>query len=111
MPNDDENLGFHHLRRDYTFGTLVRSELPEEPIPFFKKWFAELQSASLPEWFELNAMTLSTTNDKGASSSRIVLLKQLDSDGFCFYYQLRFRQGDGHRQATQCGSPFLLAHL
>lgn len=39
----------------------------------------------LPEWFEVNAMTLSTANPDGGSSSRIVLMKGIESEGFLFF--------------------------
>ncbi|HUP77780.1 MAG TPA: pyridoxamine 5'-phosphate oxidase, partial [Pirellula sp.] len=57
------------LRRDYTFGRLVRSELPLEPMALFHKWFSLLNAMDPPEWFEVNAMTLSTANPDGGSSS------------------------------------------
>jgi len=78
-------LEIQDLRRDYTFGGLVRSELPLEPMALFEKWFALLHAMDLPEWFEVNAMTLSTANPDGGSSSRIVLLKGIESDGFLFF--------------------------
>ncbi len=56
-----------------------------EPMLLFQQWFALLQSSKLPEWFEVNAMTLSTVNPAGGSCSRIVLLKGIDDDGFLFF--------------------------
>ena len=86
------------LRRDYTFGGLVRSELPLEPMALFQKWFALLHSIDLPEWFEVNAMTLSTANPDGGSSSRIVLLKGIESDGFLFF--TNYSSAKGREMAT-----------
>ncbi len=85
MPNRDHKLSIHHLRRNYSYGSLVHSDLPKEPMPLFQEWFAHLQESELPEWFETNAMTLSTTDGQGRVSSRIVLLKQLEPDGFVFF--------------------------
>ncbi|MEI7461950.1 MAG: pyridoxal 5'-phosphate synthase, partial [Pirellula sp.] len=78
-------MTIHHLRRNYTFGSLSRSDLPVEPIQLFKDWFAQLHATELPDWFEVNAMTLSTSNLAAGVSSRIVLLKHLDEDGFLFF--------------------------
>ena len=78
-------MSIHDLRRNYTYGGLVRSELPVDPMRLFQQWFALLQSSEKPEWFEANAMTLSTANPSGGSCSRIVLLKEIDADGFLFF--------------------------
>ncbi len=75
----------HDLRRDYRFGELVRSQLPINPFELFHRWFAELQSLDLPEWYEVNAMTLSTRKADAGTSSRIVLLKEIEPDGFLFF--------------------------
>jgi pyridoxamine 5'-phosphate oxidase len=71
------------LRRNYTFGSLVKEMMPDRPLALFERWWEELQSAEIPEWFERNAMTLGTQNENGVSS-RVVLLKGLDS-GFLFF--------------------------
>lgn len=54
-------------------------------MQLFQQWFALLQTIEKPEWFEVNAMTLSTANPNGGSCSRIVLLKGIDADGFFFF--------------------------
>jgi pyridoxamine 5'-phosphate oxidase len=78
-------LNIQELRRDYSFGGLVRSELPSDPMQLFHHWFTMLQSAELPNWFEINAMTLSTANPAGGVCSRIVLLKGIEANGFLFF--------------------------
>jgi len=54
-------------------------------MPFFREWFAQLQAAELPEWFEVNAMTLSTAHPAGGACSRIVLLKAIEEESFRFF--------------------------
>jgi pyridoxamine 5'-phosphate oxidase len=78
-------LSIQDLRRNYLFGSLSRDEMPKEPMPFFRQWFAQVQSAELPDWFEVNAMTLSTSNPSGRTHSRIVLLKKLEDEGLLFF--------------------------
>lgn len=87
------HLSIQDLRRSYTYAGLVRSELPLEPMQFFQRWFAVLQSTELPEWFEVNAMTLSTSDPDGGSCSRIVLLKGIESDGFLFFTNYNSAKG------------------
>lgn len=87
------------MRRNYTFGSLSRSDLPTEPMQLFKDWFAQLNAFELPDWFEVNAMTLSTSNLAEGVSSRIVLLKHLDDDGFLFF--TNYDSAKGHQIANE----------
>lgn len=97
-------MTIHHLRRDYLFGSLTLQDLPSDPWLLFETWFQQLREAELPSWFELNAMTLSTVNSgstfsSGAAdavgvSSRIVLLKQMDRNGFTFFTNYDSEKGD-----------------
>lgn len=54
----------------------------EDPIRFFKQWLTEAENTGiiLPE-----SMSLSTCNTQGRPSSRIVLLKEADQQGFVFF--------------------------
>lgn len=70
-------------------GRLSRSELPDEPIQLFRRWF---EDARVSEISEPNAMTLSTSTADGRPSSRIVLLKDVDERGFVFYTNLESRK-------------------
>lgn len=67
------------LRREYTRGELVESQMDRDPIAQFGKWFAEAAQLSQP-----NAMTLATADATGAPSARTVLLKEFDAAGFVF---------------------------
>lgn len=78
-------MSIQDLRRNYNYGGLTRVDLPTDPMHLFQQWFALLQTTEKPEWFEVNAMTLSTANPNGGSCSRIVLLKAIDADGFSFF--------------------------
>ena len=86
-------MSLHDLRRDYTFGSLLRDQLPDDPFLLFHTWWNELHSIQLPEWFETNAMTLSTQNRSGGVSARIVLLKAIDH-GFCFFTNYDSHKGE-----------------
>jgi pyridoxamine 5'-phosphate oxidase len=59
--------------------------MPTDPMRLFHQWFTLLQTTEKPEWFEVNAMTLSTANPNGGACSRVVLLKGIDEDGFFFF--------------------------
>ncbi|MBV9656940.1 MAG: pyridoxamine 5'-phosphate oxidase [Verrucomicrobia bacterium] len=78
------------LRREYALAGLRRADLDPDPLRQFEKWFAI--NAAAPSG-EPNAMTLATVGANGAPSSRTVLLKKFDGDGFCFFTNYESRKG------------------
>lgn len=57
-------------------------EKSADPLRVFKEWFElNLEHNS----FEPTAMTLATVDTEGMPSARIVLLKEYDQEGFCFF--------------------------
>ena len=78
---------FEKLRCLFTFGQGVALPLPElssdtTPAQLFELWFDDAKKAGilLPE-----AMSVSSCNSDGQPSSRMVLLKDYDNDGFVFF--------------------------
>jgi len=61
---------------------LVEEEAGLSPETLFERWFSEAASA---DTLDPSAMTLSTATKDGKPSSRIVLLKGYDSEGYIFY--------------------------
>ncbi len=71
-----------------------------DPIKLFRNWFdtAIASGSRLPE-----SMTLATATPEGKPSARVVLLKQVDADGFVFYTNYRSAKAnelDGNPQAA-----------
>ena len=62
----------------------------KDPFLLFEEWFVE---ASQKEQNDPNAMNLSTISKDLKPSSRIVLLKSFDQDGFVFYTNLQSKKG------------------
>lgn len=52
------------------------------PVELFQRWFSEAIAADLPL---PEAMTLATSTADGKPSARLVLLKQIDENGFVFF--------------------------
>lgn len=77
-------------RMDYDHGSLDEHTIEKNPITQFQNWIQEAIKAGLPE---PNAMTLSTVNTHGRPSSRIVLLRAFDENGFVFYTNFNSRKG------------------
>lgn len=103
MPEDNsDDKKIAELRREYSRQILSESEVAENPIDQFTQWFQQVLSAEL---LDANAMTLSTATKHGKPSSRIVLLKGVDEDGFRFYTNYKSRKGrelDENPHAALC---------
>lgn len=69
-------------RESYEAEGLDRVDVSADPIEQFERWYRHAEAAEL---WEPNAMVLSTVDAQGWPSSRYVLMKQFDSDGFVFY--------------------------
>ena len=61
---------------------LDEKTIDRDPIKQFQTWLNEAFAAKLPL---AEAMTLATATSDGKPSARMVLLKQVDHDGFVFY--------------------------
>ena len=85
-------MDLENLRRSYEESSLKSEDLAECPFQQFESWFQHAQSASAPDWFEVNAMTLATASPDRVSS-RIVLLKQFGPDGFVFFTNYMSEKG------------------
>lgn len=77
------------LRRDYSLRELSRSSVDADPIVQFTKWMNEAIDSGV---IEPTAMTVSTVNADGRPSSRVVLLKGFDVDGFVFFTNYESRK-------------------
>jgi pyridoxamine 5'-phosphate oxidase len=78
------------LRQNYVRSGLLESDIFDDPMDQFQRWFDDAVDADL---LEPNAMTLSTVAETGKPSSRIVLLKGIDPQGFVFYTNYNSRKG------------------
>lgn len=80
----------HNSRRNYTRHELTENNISPNPFEQFGWW---LQDAANDEIIEPNAMALSTATADGKPSSRMVLLKSFDENGFTFYTNYHSRKG------------------
>jgi len=62
----------------------------EDPIALFKVWLAEAVDS---EPNDPTAMTLATVDKNGVPSARMILLKDVDEKGFCFYTNSESQKG------------------
>ena len=68
---------------------LDEREVDPNPINQFRRWFDEAKATGLPL---PEAMTLATSSSGSIPSARLVLLKQVDEEGFVFYTNYRSRK-------------------
>ena len=83
------------IRCAFTLGQGVLVDLPDldpsiDPFEQFQNWFKSAQDCGivLPE-----SMTVSTVDDNGYPSCRVVLLKELTKEGFVFFTNYDSRKG------------------
>ncbi|WP_412984804.1 pyridoxamine 5'-phosphate oxidase [Pontimicrobium sp. IMCC45349] len=72
-----------NYRMSYEKGALLKSNVPENPLELFQKWFHEVDNSDSID--EANAMTISTIGLDGYPKSRVVLLKKFTYEGFIFF--------------------------
>jgi len=78
------------MRKEYTSAELDESTVHPDPFVQFRAWF---EAASKADFEEPNAMTLSTVASSGKPSSRMVLLKSYDEQGFVFFTNYNSQKG------------------
>jgi pyridoxamine 5'-phosphate oxidase len=70
-------------RKSYQKSELLETQIPEDPLNLFQRWFHEVKEFGGLE--EVNAMTIATLGADGFPKSRVVLLKKFTYEGFIFY--------------------------
>ena len=80
----------HNMRREYEAGELTEREMASDPLEMFGRWLQEAVDAGVTE---PNAMTLATATAEGRPSARVVLLKEVNSEGFVFFTNYLSRKG------------------
>jgi pyridoxamine 5'-phosphate oxidase len=96
------------LRKDYKLASLAKADADADPLKQFDRWLDEAIKA---EMSEPTAMSIATVAQDAEGiwqpSSRIVLLKGRDANGFVFYTNYDSRKG---REITGNGRASLLFH-
>ncbi len=85
-----------NYRRSYEKSELLESNIPEDPINLFHRWFHEVEDFGGNE--EVNAMTVSTFGLDGFPKARVVLLKKYNEEGFIFYTNYNSEKGKAIEQ-------------
>ncbi len=65
-------------------------QAPADPVELFRQWFDEALAAGVPQ---PNACSLATADELGRPSSRMLILKDIDDDGWHFATSRESRKG------------------
>ena len=69
-------------RVEYETAGLDRADLAGDPIAQWHRWYEDATSAEVTE---PNAMTVATVDSQGVPDARVVLVQEVDENGFVFY--------------------------
>lgn len=96
------------IRQDYKKDTLNEKDVLADPLAQFEKWFNEALNSKV---MEPNAMNLATVGKSNMPSSRIVLLKGVEDNGFVFYTNYQSHKGNDLDENPQAALNFFWAEL
>ena len=77
-------------RREYSYTQLNRDQLDADPFKQLQGWLQQAQEADLKD---ATVMTLATSGKNSMPDARIVMLKQLDKKGLCWYTNYESKKG------------------
>ena len=83
-------MDLHNIRADYSKQELSEQECDASPLVQFERWLNEAVRAEVNE---PTAMNVATVGEDGRPSSRMVLLKEVNAQGFVFFSNYLSRKG------------------
>lgn len=83
-------MNLHHIREEYSKQALSQSHCHDNPIEQFKLWLNDAINAQVNE---PTAMNVATVDENSRPSNRMVLLKEVNDDGFVFFSNYHSRKG------------------
>ena len=83
-------MDLHNIREEYRKKVLSQQECNVNPIIQFEHWLDDAIKAQVNE---PTGMNLATINENGRPSSRMVLLKEVNAQGFVFFTNYHSRKG------------------
>ena len=83
-------MDLHNIRADYSKQELSEQECDASPLVQFERWLNEAVRAEVNE---PTAMNVATVGEDGRPSSRMVLLKEVNGQGFVFFSNYLSRKG------------------
>ncbi|AMQ94386.1 pyridoxamine 5'-phosphate oxidase [Aggregatibacter actinomycetemcomitans] len=101
-------MDLHNIRAEYRKKVLSQLECHANPIRQFEHWLDDAINAQVNE---PTAMNLATVNENGRPSSRMVLLKEVNAQGFVFFTNYHSRKGRTIKQQPYVALTFFWPEL
>ncbi|EKY03842.1 pyridoxamine 5'-phosphate oxidase [Neisseria sp. oral taxon 020 str. F0370] len=83
-------MDLRHIREDYSKQQLSEQDCTDSPVAQFEKWLDEAVRAQVNE---PTAVNVATVGEDGRPQSRMVLLKEVNPQGFVFFTNYHSRKG------------------
>ena len=83
-------MDLRHIREDYSKQQLSEQDCADSPVAQFEKWLDEAVRAQVNE---PTAVNVATVSEDGRPQSRMVLLKEVNPQGFVFFTNYHSRKG------------------
>ncbi|MBF0752564.1 MULTISPECIES: pyridoxamine 5'-phosphate oxidase [unclassified Pasteurella] len=83
-------MDLHHIREEYRKRVLSQKDCHENPLSQFELWMNE---AIVSQVNEPTAMNVATVGENGKPSNRVVLLKEVNDQGFVFFTNYHSQKG------------------
>lgn len=100
-------MELHAIREEYSQQSLAKTDCADDPLTQFQKWLNEAIKAQVNEPTAMNVATV----ENGKPSSRMVLLKALNEQGFVFFTNYHSRKGKQIEQNPNVAVTFFWAEL
>lgn len=104
-------MSIQQMRKSYSMAGFCEKDADPDPLVQFRRWFEQAQQPDLPDWVEVNAMTLSTADATGLVTSRVVLLKGIDRGKLCFFTNYGSAKGQQMEVNPRVALCFFWPHL
>ena len=101
-------IDMQEMRQSYAMATLDEAEVASDPFIQYQLWFKQAIDAGIDE---PNAVTLATANRSGAPDCRVVLCKEVTSEGFVWYSNAYSQKGKELEENPQACLNFFWAEL
>lgn len=101
-------MDLHTIRKEYSQRELSVKQCADNPLIQFEKWLNEAINAQV---LEPTAMNIATVDANGRPSARIVLLKELNEQGFVFFTNYSGRKGQALTHQPFAALTFFWAEL
>lgn len=101
-------MNLHDIRAEYSQQELSEEQCFDEPLLQFEKWLSEAMESKVNE---PTAMNVATVGEDGRPQARMVLLKEVNQQGFVFFTNYLSRKGQALSQQAFAALTFFWPEL